>query len=239
MKVWSVALGVLLVGCNVGDASELESLERPPGDAGSEPDLPSTVRIDLGADIGPPLPPAVDAGTMSPGDAGPPTPCVNTACTCGARTGVRACRSDGTLGCCRCSDSTARERFDCLADGMVGLWQGTVTTPWGPAYRAQLELRADGTYATTCSGECNATFYYGTDGDGDGRRYELLDLTADERGVGRLRVAFRGGARQWGSLEAADLSADENRLRFEFWNVWARGRYGPVELDLTRQPSSP
>lgn len=244
IRAAAIAMGFLLtmVACVDGSA--------PLGDGGlTRPDVGPGV--DAGdtdggrADTGPPEDsgPRLDAGRLDSGpvDTGPVppppecTPGSELRCVCGQAPGRQTCRSDATLGCCQCPQPTEPEQLACLDRGVVGTWQGVVTTPWQPPYRVQLILRADGSYASTCLEPDCVVFYYGEDGDRQGREHDLFDVRADGRGVGRFSVVWSNGGRQLGDLDNLRLDASEQTLDFDFWNSWGGGRRGPIQFSLQRQ----
>lgn len=231
-----VALWALGVASCVDDAGDLgDALERADVqvfDTGPEADGGPLPPIDSGVDGG-------EQGLDDGGDV--PTACVpfeEQVCACEDRVGRRVCYSDATWSCCRCPRAPESERFACLDIGIVGTWQGVVTTPWVEPYSVEVMFRDDRTYAARCTGgdEFCAVFYYGVDGDGAGREYRLTDLLANGEGVGRLRVVFGSNSQQWGDIEALRLSSDGEALTFEFWPDWFDSRPGPIEFELQRVP---
>ncbi len=246
------ALGLLTVIACVDGSNSLGDggLPRPdagPQDVGPRFDAGDTgPRFDAG-DVGPRMDagevgPRMDAGDLDAGpeDTGilpPPrecTPGTQVSCPCAQGTGLQGCRSDGTLGCCQCPQPTEREQLACMDQGVIGTWQGVVTTPWRPPYRVQLILRDDGTYASTCLDADCVVFYYGTDGDREGREYDLFDVRSDGRGVARFAVVWSSRSQQWGDVDNLRLDADDQTLDFDFWNTWGDGRRGPIQFSLQR-----
>ena len=189
---------------------------------------------------------SLDAGRLDSGhrDSGPPdagpeacNPGEVIRCACPpSSSGQQFCRSDGTLGCCWCPNQSESDRLMCLRQAMVGTWRGVITTPWQPSYTANVEFRADGTYASQCDTPDCTTFYYGEDGAQGGREYELFDVRPNGNGVGRLSVVFGGGNAQWGDLDNVEVSEREDRLEFNFWNTWSNRRLGPINAVFGRIP---
>ena len=172
-----------------------------------------------------------DAGAL-PGDCLPST---EQMCACTEdRSGRRQCRSDGTLGCCECDEAGEGERLGCLQTGLVGTWQGEVTTPWVEPYRVEVTFRSDGSYAARCLDANCTAFYYGSDGDGDGRWFRVIDLWANDEGVARIGISFGDPTTVTGQMDSIRLSGDQERLEFDFWPVWLNARIGPVHFDLIR-----
>ena len=118
-----------------------------------------------------------------------------------------------------------------LEDGMVGTWEGCVSTPWVPVYWVTITFRADGTYSGYAEENLygEPAFYYGTDEDSPEKLYELNDLQDDLEGIGQIDIVFWAGNTNRGELRNIRLTGDE--LEFEFFH---RGEYGPLRYQLTR-----
>ncbi len=132
--------------------------------------------------------------------------------------------TDGAL-----SASTIAE----LAEGMVGSWEGCVTTPWVPTYFVSITFRADGTYSAESTEVLDdqemIAMYYGIDEDSSEKRYAINDLQASGKGLGEIDIDFGLGSTSRGDLRNIKLMGD--KLSFEFFH---RGQYGPVLFELER-----
>jgi hypothetical protein len=166
---------------------------------------------------------------------GPPSTCPETGqpCTqstrcvettrCG-RSAVRAiCACDNT-GRYACTDNTSA-----LRAAMLGTWRGTVYPPsFAQPYTVQLTFQADGTYAA--DGTASTAFYYGEDGGGLGRRWEVLG-DGDGGPLVRLDVFFFALSIRTSIL--TDVEANGDTLRFTFWDAWLDCSR-PFTFDLRR-----
>lgn len=119
-----------------------------------------------------------------------------------------------------------------LKDGIVGTWEGCVTTPWVPAYWVTVVLRADGTYSAKSSesfdGSEMIAMYYGIDEDSPNKRYQLNDFQDNQQGIGDIDIDF-GGSINRDELRHVSLMGD--RLEFE---VFHGSVYGPITFQLSR-----
>lgn len=129
---------------------------------------------------------------------------------------------------------------------MAGDWHGVVTTPWVPPYEVLATFDADGSYSAHCvyntdydagiDGCCRA-FYYGTDRDNNGKKWELLDVSTSGAISGEIGIIFYYGDNSYqspgwqGLLQHVEVDATGDRLRFEFRTS---DGYGPVAFDLWR-----
>ncbi len=81
-----------------------------------------------------------------------------------------------------------------LSAGIVGDWQGCVTTPWMVPYWVDVTFRADGTYSANSpesfDGVDASATYYGTDTDSPKKRYQLNDLQDNMQGIGDIDIVF-------------------------------------------------
>jgi hypothetical protein len=123
-----------------------------------------------------------------------------------------------------------------LEAGIVGSWEGCVTTPWVATYFVTMTFRDDGTYSAASTEVLDAqrmiAMYYGTDDDSTSKRYAINDLQASRKGVGQIDVFFGPGNVSRGDLRNIRLMGDA--LEFEFFH---RSQYGPLTFRLMR-PSS-
>jgi hypothetical protein len=120
-----------------------------------------------------------------------------------------------------------------LRSQMVGSWSGTAEAPWEPsAYPVTFELRADGGYAARSLTPNQVALYYGVDGDGNGRLYEVTDIRANGDGLGNIWVSFGSFANE-GELSRVRVCQSGRRLDFWFYRTWG-GRYGPIQYRLGR-----
>jgi hypothetical protein len=126
--------------------------------------------------------------------------------------------------------------FDELVDGMVGAWEGCVTTPWVPQYWVTIEFRADGTYSARSDEVLDdwemTALYYGTDEDAPAKRYAVNDLQASGKGIGQIDVAFTPGQTLGATRdELVNITLMADRLEFEMMHL---GTYGPLTFRLRR-----
>lgn len=117
-----------------------------------------------------------------------------------------------------------RARWALAAD-----WVGTATTPagWsnGPGWAARVSFRPDGTYAAANLDEPHRPpFYYGSPMPDPSLVYRLIGLAPSGEAEGRLTVRWSSGWTQEGNLERIAFDPTDTRVTFEFWNTWIRGR---------------
>jgi len=124
--------------------------------------------------------------------------------------------------------------LESLESGMIGSWEGCVTTPWVPAYWVDFTFRSDGTYSAVSGeqldGQVMNAMYWGTEADSQGKRWALNDIEDSGKGLGQIDIAW---------AEHSDTNRDELRnielmgdqLRFELIHM---GEYGPVTFELHR-----
>ncbi len=175
-------------------------------------------------------------GTGGQGGVGPlacvPGESVACACPTGDQ-GAQVCDSTGTFGACSCVPTA----FARIRDGMVGAWVGTETNPFTAAFQVLIVFTADGRYQALCHQmmSCPApVFYYGTDANDVSKTYHLTDLHADGTGTGSIVIFFAPQDTDTGLLDEVTLSADGQRLQFQFWATWGGGNVGPFVFDLRR-----
>jgi len=132
---------------------------------------------------------------------------------------------------------TPEEAFDAARQYIVGNWRGIASTPWVVDYEVSLWFDASGHYGGRCavSDQCCVAFYYGTDGDCDGKRYSIDDATLSGSVTGTIDIAFNPDTcalPSWqGELSHVDVDAYFDRLRFDFETS---DGYGPVHFELER-----
>jgi hypothetical protein len=140
----------------------------------------------------------------------------------------------------------------CLAPGqalariqaaVVGTWDGVQTNPWSyetgrSEVHVELAFRADGTYSGHCAeASCPMpVFYWGTDDDSPGKRYQLIGMNDNGTARGGMTLLYGWGLGPEDDLDAVAVSSDSQHLTFEFWSTDAHGRLGPIAFDLTRVP---
>jgi hypothetical protein len=161
--------------------------------------------------------------------------CPSTAGTLTSRNDVVAAdgRPEKCLGYAFATSEITASSLGGLADGIVGTWQGCVTTPWVPVYWVTMTFRADGTYSASASEildeERTVAMYYGIDDDSPLKTYSLDDLQANGKGRGTIDIDFGQGSVNRDDLRNVALMGDE--LQFEFWH---RATYGPLTFQLKR-----
>lgn len=127
--------------------------------------------------------------------------------------------------------------LEAVRDRMVGRWVGVASTRWRPPYGVELTFGAEGRfggpYTSRCldPGGCVA-LYWGDNGAGGGRTFDLRGLVVDGTVSGKIGIVFEPGNRIEGAIEKLAFDTTGDRLRFEVWN----GEYGPVAMDLHRAP---
>lgn len=166
---------------------------------------------------------------------GPPPSCPETGqlCTqdvrciesarCG-RSAVRATCTCDDAGRYTCIDHTAE-----LRAAMLGPWRGTVyPPPFATQYNVELNFLADGTYWS--ESPTTTAFYYGEDGGGLGRRWEVL---GDAAGGPLVRLDVYFGVFSICTSVLTDVEVRDDRLRFTFWDGWLDCSR-PFTFDLRR-----
>lgn len=122
-----------------------------------------------------------------------------------------------------------------LDTGMIGSWEGCVTTPWLPAYYVSVTFRDNGTYSATSDevldGQRMVALYYGSDDESASKVYAVNDLQASLKGVGQIDVYF--GANDVVRDELRNVRLMGDKLEFEVFHFT---QYGPITFQLTRQP---
>src|SRR5262249_15221344 len=119
--------------------------------------------------------------------------------------------------------------------GMVGTWQGCVTTPtgWVPKYWVTMTFRSDGTYSArsdeVLDGQHMIAMYYGTDEDSPDKVWHLVDVHADGTASGTIDIVFDVGSVNRDDIRQIRLMGD--KLQFEYWHF---NTYGPVIFQLKR-----
>ncbi len=79
-----------------------------------------------------------------------------------------------------------------------------------------------------------SAFYYGSDLNSDVKTYEIYDIAANGKGIGRIKIGSQDSNMNWyttdGTLTNVTFN-NPNNMTFEFWEG---GEYGPVKFTLTR-----
>jgi hypothetical protein len=127
---------------------------------------------------------------------------------------------------------------DELESGMIGSWEGCVTTPWVPAYWVDITFRSDGTYSAISTevldGQDMNAMYYGSERDAPNKRWAVVDLTDSGTGAGQIDIVWdEHNETVRDELRNVELMAD--KLRFDFLHFQ---RYGPVTFELRRSPDT-
>ena len=124
--------------------------------------------------------------------------------------------------------------YEELRAGVVGTWEGCVTTPWVPVYHVTVSLREDGTYSAksgeVLDGQEMLALYYGTDDDNSSKVYAINDLQDSRLGVGQIDISFAPAPAIRDSLRNVRLMGD--KLEFEVFHF---EKYGPITFQLYRQ----
>jgi hypothetical protein len=122
-----------------------------------------------------------------------------------------------------------------LQSGIVGTWQGCVTTPWTPAYWVTVTFKNDGTYTAFSSeildGQSMVPMYYGGQQNSSKDTY-AIDTLQNGLGTGRFNIVFTDGS---GSVVDEDMQLIKlmgNKLSFRFKHF---NQYGPLTYQLNRQ----
>lgn len=130
-------------------------------------------------------------------------------------------------------DAITADSYEQLRDGVVGSWQGCVTTPWTPMYAVSLEFRADGTYSAMTSEVLDdvrmIALYWGMDADSPLKTYAINDFQGSKLGVGQIDLVFGVGSTTRDQLTNVRLMGD--KLEFELFHL---GQYGPLTFQLDR-----
>jgi hypothetical protein len=120
-----------------------------------------------------------------------------------------------------------------VSHGIVGTWEGCVTTPWVPAYWVTMTFRAEGTYSATSTevldDQAMIALYYGSNDDSPLKRYVLNDFQDNRQAIGDIDLVFGDSAIR-DDLRHVTLMG--NQLSFELFH---RGTYGPVTFQLHRK----
>jgi len=128
--------------------------------------------------------------------------------------------------------------FADLRDGVVGTWEGCVTTPWTPMYWISATFRDDGTYSASSSeildGDNMIAMYYGTDADSSLKKYAINDLQASNLGLGQIDVVFDQNNVVRDELRNIRLMG--SNLEFELFHLT---QYGPITFQLRRTTTGP
>jgi hypothetical protein len=115
--------------------------------------------------------------------------------------------------------------------GMIGSWEGCVTTPWTSVHHVAVTFRADGTYSAVTTESLDDSsgpaFYYGTDEDSPEKLYRVNDLQDSGKGGGEIDVHFWPGNSVRDELRNTKLIGD--KLEFELFHFHV---YGPVTVRL-------
>lgn len=212
-SVQSLAAFVLCGGCymssGLSDAPDI-------GPDGGRQDI---VSWDASVSPDATIPPRVDAGPPPNLDAGPAldTGLIHT-CLLGPRPDA--------------SDEAAL--FVWIRSALIGDWTGSRLTDWDGRHDITMQINADGSWGADCPGGCGTlggALYWGTDGYGEGRTWEVNDVRADGRGVGIIWLQHFGGTTSSRDFTDIDVSENARELRF---NVVSPGASGPVEVELRR-----
>jgi hypothetical protein len=127
-------------------------------------------------------------------------------------------------------------QLDAIRTKAVGKWQGTVTTPWVPAYGIEMELREDGSYSAHRIPPVDSfavpAMYYGVDEDSPLKTWSLDDVKSNGDASGWLQIFFEPTTTT-DEIRHLRVGADGETLAFEMWHF---GQYGPVKFALTRAP---
>jgi hypothetical protein len=130
------------------------------------------------------------------------------------------------------SGATTTTTVEALTAGMVGRWGGCVETPWTPAHRVDITLRADGTYLANSDEvldgmEMRALYYPIDDGD-PGNQWVVAEVVG---GIGRGEIRLvESGYTNVDVLREIKLMGDV--LVFEVFNP---GTAGPRVYTLLRE----
>jgi hypothetical protein len=130
--------------------------------------------------------------------------------------------------------ATTASSVPSLQSGMVGTWQGCVTTPWVPKYFVNMTFRSDGTYSAV-SGEqldfrdMNA-LYYGTEDDNAAKKYGINTFQSGV-GTGNIVIWF-GDSKTTTDDQLKNIKLMGSKLSFEMLHL---NQYGPLTFQLNKQ----
>jgi hypothetical protein len=119
-----------------------------------------------------------------------------------------------------------------LEEMLVGSWVGTNTNPWVDTYAIEIEFGADGIYSSRTDAE-NWALYFGPDDDTPLKTYAVKAVGPEAVGSGEIAFVWLdnvGSVVRMGAMTSIDF-ANADRVAIE---IWDRGEYGPVVLDLIR-----
>jgi hypothetical protein len=147
---------------------------------------------------------------------------------------VRAIAMDGhpeqCLGFEFVRDDISVSSFEELTTGIVGTWEGCVTTPWTPMFAVAVELDENGTFSATTDevldGNRMMAMYYGS--DSTAKTYQVNDFQASHLGIGQIDGSD-------GRFELRNIRLMGDKFEFEVFS----GDYGPITYRLTRATDSP
>jgi hypothetical protein len=128
---------------------------------------------------------------------------------------------------------TPTPELDGVAQLMVGQWHGTQTSPWDGSHDVQLTLFENGRYSGTTSAD-TVLFYYG-ESCAAHRDFWRLEYGTSALAFGQIQMSDEIGLSCM-TEEMRRIQVDAKTLRFE---LWQRGEYGPVTLDLQRVEVTP
>lgn len=170
------------------------------------------------------------AGAGAQGGAGSPGgPCTaegGVTCGCGDDEGVVVC----STGKCVCPGTDEFQLLAWYQAAIVGHWQGTMKTPWNEPYSLEMRFEENGHYLALGGNEFGAApLYYGPQADTPANVYELEDVKANKKALGRLQIGPVGDP-FWLDLHTVGFSADLAHVSLEIWNQ----EYGPMNADLSR-----
>lgn len=130
--------------------------------------------------------------------------------------------------------STANSLSD-LKVGIVGTWQGCVTTPWLPVYWVTITFKSDGTYTASSNevldGRSTFPMYYGGQQDSPKDTYSV-DNFQNGLGSGVFNIVFTDGSGSVVPEDMQNIKLMGNKLSFNFKHF---NKYGPLNYQLTRQ----
>jgi hypothetical protein len=164
-------------------------------------------------------------------------------CAVGSQTITRTMKvplTDGLPEACRnfnFSDSAVSvSSYEELKNGVVGTWQGCVTTPWIPKYFVTVTFRSDGTYSATSDEVLDfvpmTAMYYGSNLDNPNKTYAVKNLNGDMTGDGEINITWDATSSQTSRGGLRNVKLMGSKLSFEFFHF---NQYGPVTFQLYRQ----
>ncbi len=130
----------------------------------------------------------------------------------------------------------AATTYEWLRGAMVGTWRGVRTDPWEPPADVLIHLDAAGRYTAHCTDQQASdpcVWHYGTDQDLPGKTYELVTLTGNGKGSGRILIAFSATETRTGAFDSLVVDPTGMTMTFDFYPAWL-GALGPVHFTLTR-----